>query len=119
MPDDGLWLRKALVAGSALIYWIGVLIQAYRVQRRIGRSPNVMPHGMKERLLWLGWMVVLVGWVGQPLVIGRPDIPLAPSSHPGSSLGTVFGMAILAGGYVVHSGAMLPWEMYGDWNPTP
>ena len=39
-----------------------------RVRRRIGRSPNVEPRGVRERWLWLGWMLVVVVWVGQPWV---------------------------------------------------
>ena len=76
MPDDWLWLRKVLVVGSALVYWGGVLVQTYRIRRRIGRSPNVKPRGLKERLLWSGWMVVVALWIGQPWFIGRSDLPL-------------------------------------------
>lgn len=100
MPDDAIWLRNAIVVGSALVYWGGVLVQTYRIRRRIGRSPNVKPHGLKERLLWLGWMVVVLGWIGQPSLIGRPDIPLV-SLMPFllHEQGMFLGSLLLVGGY--------------------
>lgn len=100
MADDALWLRKAIVVGSALLYWGGVLVQTYRVRRRIGRSPNVKPHGLKEGFLWLGWMVVVGGWIGQPSLIGRPGIPLV-SLMPllPYDLGIFLGSLLLIGGY--------------------
>ena len=70
MGIDELLLRKAVVAGSGLIYWAGVLIQAQRVRRKIGRSPNMTPRTAKERVLWLGWMLVIAVWIGQPFFIG-------------------------------------------------
>jgi len=70
MDVDGLLLRKAVVAGSGLAYWIGVLIQARRVRRQIGRSPNMMPRTTKERVLWFGWMLVIAVWIGQPFFAG-------------------------------------------------
>ena len=76
MPLDTLWLRKGLVIGSALIYWAGVFIQIHRVRKHIGRSPNVRPRGWKERSLWLGWFVVVAGWLTQPLVIGKLNCSL-------------------------------------------
>ena len=112
MIDDGLWLRKTLVVGSALVYWMGVFIQTCRVRRRIGRFPNVTPHGMKERLLWLGWIVVLAGWMGQPLVIGRPGVPmvslLSSLLHP---MGTLLGTVMIVGGY---AGTLWCYKALGD-----
>ena len=67
---DELLLRQAIVFGSAFVYWAGVAIQARRIRRHIGRSPNVKPRGTKERLLWLGWMAVTLAWIGQPVLVG-------------------------------------------------
>jgi protein-S-isoprenylcysteine O-methyltransferase Ste14 len=69
MDVDGLLLRKAVVAGSGLIYWAGVLIQAQRVRKKIGRSPNMTPRTTKERILWIGWMLVIAVWIGQPFFV--------------------------------------------------
>lgn len=66
MIPDEIFLRKAVASASGLIYWAGVLIQARRVRKQIGRSPNMTPKGGKERVLWIGWMLVIAGWVGQP-----------------------------------------------------
>ena len=64
MSAEELLLRKAFVSGSALIYWAGVLIQARRVRKKIGRSPNLTPRSAKERMLWLGWLLVVATWIG-------------------------------------------------------
>jgi len=72
---ESLFIRKSVVLGFAFIYWIGVLIQVYRVRKRIGRSPNVKPQGVKEKLLWGGWLFVIGGWIGQPLLVGSNHAP--------------------------------------------
>jgi len=73
--DPGLlswWLRRIIVAASGIIYWGGVLIQARRIRRKIGRTPNLRPRGTKEVLLWLGWSLVILGWIAQPLLLSGP-----------------------------------------------
>jgi len=74
MPGDNLFLQRAIVFVSVLIYWGGVLVQARRVRRHIGRSPNLKPRGTKERLLWGAWMLVIVGWLAQAFLIDRLDV---------------------------------------------
>ncbi len=102
MTIDEMFLRRAIVLGSALVYWTGVWIQARRVGKRIGRSPNVKPRGPKEKLLWAGWLVVIVGWMGQPILAGTsvyaPGLWLIPSL--GHSLGLAVGIGMLVAGYV-------------------
>jgi protein-S-isoprenylcysteine O-methyltransferase Ste14 len=97
---DAVLLRKIIVTGSALIYWAGVSVQIHRVRQRIGRSPNVGPRGLKEKLLWLGWLLVVTAWAGQPFLVGRFDNPLfffIPFLvHP---IGLLLGMLIMLGGY--------------------
>ena len=66
-PDDFI-LNRAVVFGSALVYWSGVWVQARRVRKRIGKSPNVKPRGSKENLLWAGWLVVIAAWMAQPFL---------------------------------------------------
>src|SRR5690349_16253386 len=79
MPEDQQFLlRGALVSASGLIYWLGVLIQARRVRRHIGRSPNLKPRGSKERLLWFGWFIVIVCWMFQPVFLKSPSGPSRP-----------------------------------------
>jgi len=101
MPIETLWLRKGIVVGSALIYWAGVFIQVRRVRRHIGRSPNVHPRGLKEKLLWMGWLLVFLGWFGQPFLVGRTDNSLLrliqPLVHP---IGLGLGFLLVAGGYL-------------------
>ncbi len=70
MTAEELQLRRAIVCGSGLLYWVGVLVQARRVRKQIGRAPNVRPGGVKERALWFGWFLVILSWVGQPLLVG-------------------------------------------------
>lgn len=67
VAEDGLLWQRIVVAVSGLVYWGGVLVQARRVRKQIGRTPNLKPKGAKERLLWLGWMLVVLGWILQPL----------------------------------------------------
>src|SRR5206468_2501414 len=43
MSSDELLLRRAIVFVSAFVYWVGVAVQARRIRRQIGRSPNVRP----------------------------------------------------------------------------
>lgn len=64
--EEFLW-QRIVVALSGLVYWGGVLIQARRVRKQIGRTPNLKPKGTKERLLWVGWTLVVLGWITQPL----------------------------------------------------
>lgn len=66
------WLRCSIVSSSGIIYWGGVLLQARRVRRKIGRTPNLRPKGTKEKLLWLGWTIVVLGWIGQPMLLSNP-----------------------------------------------
>src|SRR5215467_12334191 len=72
MTDD-LLIRRAVVSASGVVYWIGVLIQARRVRRHIGRSPNLKPWGSKERVLWVGWFVVILIWIFQPVFVKSPS----------------------------------------------
>jgi protein-S-isoprenylcysteine O-methyltransferase Ste14 len=68
MSIDAMILRRSLVFVSALVYWAGVLVQARRVRKRIGRSANLKPRTLREKLLWTGWLLVILIWGGQPLI---------------------------------------------------
>jgi protein-S-isoprenylcysteine O-methyltransferase Ste14 len=98
MTAEELLLRRSVVVGSALIYWTGVGIQARRVRKNIGRSPNVRPRGTKEKLLWAGWMLVVAVWLIQPFFVGGHTawfgLRLCPVLlHPGL-LGLGIGLAV-------------------------
>lgn len=115
MTQDELLLRRLAVCLSGIVYWVGVLWQARRVRKRIGRSPNLKPRGMRERLLWLGWFVVIVVWIGQPWLAGaRRGLPgpwlewMTVLVHP---LGAVVGMLLLALGY---AGTLWSYFAMGD-----
>ena len=101
MTTDELQLRRVVVSVSGLLYWGGVLIQARRVRKQIGQSPNLKPRGPKEKALWLGWFLVIVVWVGQPFLVG------AEASQPLSLLrallqpaGLLLGLILVVLGYV-------------------
>jgi protein-S-isoprenylcysteine O-methyltransferase Ste14 len=81
MSPEEILIRKAAVLASALVYWGGVLIQARRVKRHIGRAPNVAPRGTKERVLWLGWMIVVFGWLAMPFLASLNASLLAFQLH--------------------------------------
>ena len=72
MQIDDFFVRQAVVFASALIYWLGVMVQARTVRKNIGRQPNVSPRGTREKLLWLGWMLVVVTWISLPFLVS-PD----------------------------------------------
>lgn len=101
MAAEELFLRRALVFGAALVYWAGVVIQARRVRRRIGRSPNLRPRGRREKLLWAGWLLVILGWLIQPVIVGNASLP--PRLGVRSSLlypsGLILGLALTVTGY--------------------
>jgi len=100
MSLEMLLLRKGLVFGSALVYWVGVFVQAHRISKRIGRSPNLRPRGSKEKLLWLGWFAVIVGWFGQPFLLGDPHGQffsiISILLHP---VGLILGIGMVMSGY--------------------
>jgi protein-S-isoprenylcysteine O-methyltransferase Ste14 len=101
MANEELFLRRAVVFGAALVYWAGVLIQVRRVRRRIGRAPNFRPRNLKEKILWLGWLLVIFLWLAQPLWIGRRDLPAFFQINPALATfpGLVLGIAITVAGY--------------------
>jgi protein-S-isoprenylcysteine O-methyltransferase Ste14 len=70
MSAEELLLRRLAVSASGLIYWGGVLLQARRIRKRIGRSPNLRPRGAREKVLWFGWFMVILVWILQPLLVG-------------------------------------------------
>lgn len=112
MPADDLFLNRAVVFLSVLVYWGGVLVQARRVRRRIGKSPNLNPRGTKERLLWAGWMLVIVGWLAQAFLIGRLDVAgfrLIPSFS--NVAGLIIGLSVVALGY---AGTLWCYAAMGD-----
>jgi protein-S-isoprenylcysteine O-methyltransferase Ste14 len=95
MATEVLAFNRVIVFTSALVYWAGVWIQARRVRRRIGRSPNVKPKGLKEQLLWAGWAFVVLAWLALPFLSGGGValgwLMVTPSLvHPaGSALGAI------------------------------
>lgn len=112
MPADDLLLNRAVVFVSVLVYWGGVLVQARRVRRRIGKSPNLNPRGTKERLLWAGWMLVIAGWLAQAFLIGRLDVAgFRLLSGLSNSIGLAVGLGIVALGY---AGTLWCYAAMGD-----
>jgi len=101
MNADEFFWRRAVVSASGLIYWIGVWVLARRVRKQIGRSPNLKPRGTKEKLLWLGWLLVILVWVGQSLVVRTetdwPGVRMFPVLlHPALFAA---GLVLVIGGY--------------------
>ena len=101
MTLEELQFRRMVVSASGLLYWGGVLIQARRVRKQIGHSPNLKPRGPKEKALWLGWFLVISVWVGQPFLIAeeasKPGLGLLRALlHP---VGLPLGLILLLLGY--------------------
>ena len=98
-PEQLIW-RESIVLASALIYWGGVMVQARRVRKKIGRSANLRPRGAKERLLWAGWTAVVVAWLILPLVAGRAGVDWLPGSQPlWQEVGFGLGLGLVLAGY--------------------
>ena len=68
--------REWAVFLSAVVYWGGVWIQSRSIRKKIGRSPNLQPKTVKEKILWAGWMLVISGWALQPWAARQTDSPL-------------------------------------------
>jgi protein-S-isoprenylcysteine O-methyltransferase Ste14 len=98
MAPEELNLRRAVVCGSGLLYWAGVAIQARRIRKQIGHSPNVRPRGTKEKILWLGWFLVILAWIGQPLMLGATSglKLMTLLLHP---VGLMIGLTMIIFGY--------------------
>ena len=101
MPIDDLFIRQVIVFAIALVYWAGVMVQARSVRRRIGRQPNVRPRGTKERLLWLGWMLVVLTWIALPFVVSpeSSNVLVHLNSDLLTSSGLLLGAALVVAGY--------------------
>ena len=102
MTPEELFFRRVVVSASGLLYWGGVLIQARRVRKQIGRSPNLKPRGSREKALWIGWFIVILTWIGQPFLINSNTS--SPALHVFDSLphlvGLILGLSLVAMGYV-------------------
>jgi protein-S-isoprenylcysteine O-methyltransferase Ste14 len=113
MTAEELLLRRVVVSASGLLYWGGVLIQARRVRRHIGHSPNLKPRGPKEKALWLGWFAVIAVWIGQPFLAGgdapKPGVDFFVALL--SPAGLVTGLALVALGY---AGTLWCYAAMGD-----
>ena len=113
MTTEELLLRRLVVSASGLVYWGGVQIQARRVRKQIGRSPNLKPRGSKEKALWLGWFAVIAVWIGQPFLAGgdAPKPGLDFFVAPLSPAGLVAGLVFVALGY---AGTLWCYTALGD-----
>ncbi len=101
MAIDDLFIRQAIVFAIALIYWAGVMVQARIVRRRIGRQPNVRPRGKREKLLWSGWMLVVLTWIALPFVVSTESSNALVHLNPDllTRAGLYVGAALVVAGY--------------------
>jgi hypothetical protein len=113
MNIEGFQLRRLVASMSGLVYWAGVAVQAWRIRRRIGHSPNVKPRGAKEKALWFGWLVVGLTWIGQPWLVDTAgnNIALAPVPGVVNSLSLVAGLTLVLLGY---AGTLWTYAAMGD-----
>ena len=113
MEIDALMFRRLVASASGVVYWVGVLVQARRVRRHIGRSPNLKPHGTKERLLWFGWMLVGLMWIVAPWLCGPEERLPGASFIPVLTFpaGVGVGVAAIVAGY---AGTLWCYSAMGD-----
>lgn len=112
LVEDGFLWRRVAVSLSGLVYWGGVAIQARRVRKRIGRAPNLKPKGTKERLLWAGWTLVILGWILQPLWAGGAGPPGGFAAVAGHPAAPAAGLALLLLGYAVLTFSLTEYRLY-------
>ncbi|MGC8561183.1 MAG: methyltransferase family protein [Phycisphaerae bacterium] len=60
------------------VYWGTVLVKSYRLSRKIGRDPNVIPREKTGRRLRLLWAPTVLGWCALPWI----TFFLPPSDGP-------------------------------------
>lgn len=101
MPADD-FSRRAVVLAGVLVYWAGVYVQARRVRKQIGRSPNMKPKTPKEKVLWVGWMLVIGGWIAIPFLAGHAKMGQLFQFHTiiPDVLAMVVGIGLTVLGYV-------------------
>ena len=102
MATDAVFWNRAVVFGSAVVYWAGVWVQSRRIRRKIRRSINSRPQGPKERLLWTGWFFVVAAWLALPFLgVGEqgrlPGTAVSPAFVQPCLL--VLGMTLVVAGY--------------------
>ena len=71
------------------------------------------PRGPKENVLWLGWFLVVVVWLGQPFAIGDGLLPewLRPAPALLYRATLFFGLALVVAGY---AGTLWCYAIMGD-----
>ncbi len=69
MTLDEFSLRRVAVSAAAAIYWGGVALHARRIRKRIGKSANLKPRTLQEKILWAAWSFMILGWLLQPLFV--------------------------------------------------
>ena len=113
MTTEELLCRRAVVVAFAFIYWAGVFVQARRIRRHIGRTPNLKPRDAKEKLLWLGWLLVITAWMGQGFLVkagaASPWLQMSECLLQPASL--AFGLALTLAGY---AGTIWCYVIMGD-----
>ena len=100
MNLESLIIRQVLVCASGSVYWLGVLLLVAYVRRRTDRSANLFPQSAKERVLWVLWLIVIFGWITQPLILPKvADVWLFAISHFWYGIvGLVCGTVLVIGG---------------------
>jgi protein-S-isoprenylcysteine O-methyltransferase Ste14 len=94
--------NRVVVFAAALIYWVGVFVQARRVRHMIGKQPNVKPRGTKEKLLWMGWFLVVFTWLTLPFLAKRGSSAALLKIYPALVNDFCFwlGVFLSAAGYI-------------------
>lgn len=113
MPIDSALIREVLVLASGVVYWGGVLYKAHRGRRR-GAPAHLAPRGLKERVLWLGWLFIIAVWIGQPLAMltGHASALVTPARPLFHAWGLALGALFVAAG---HAGTYWSYAALGRW----
>ena len=80
-------LPLAVLAATVSAYWICVGVMVVRIRRKTRKIVGLVPEQSLERLLWLIWVPLVVGWIVVPwATLDRsaavPDLPLFAVREP-------------------------------------
>ena len=99
VAENGLIKLAVLACGLQLaIYWGTVAIKSWRIRRKIGKDPNVIPREPVGRLMRLLWAPAVAAWCVQPWLFVLATGPRAWMLSPVSAGGRTAAILAVVGG---------------------
>ena len=102
-----------ILGSETAVYWGTVLVKSYRLSRKIGRDPNVIPREKTGRRLRLLWAPTVLAWCALPWVVfflPKSGIPFIMRTLGAESLA-----AVMAGYMGAGIGLIALWATFVCW----